>query len=184
MTLFSSGWRNISRTWRRHAAGHWHLSPADQPHIGDGVMWCATRARRHDGGTGSGGAGDALDARGLQLFGQAHGGQDGGEAARQPRRPRPRWTQEEHMMVKTPASPSALPKPPRVRMVITVNPFFAWESSWREWSWQLCEQCLGLLQVGGVKALGEPAVGRRQEMVDGCPLTLLLPRTAQAHGHP
>jgi hypothetical protein len=43
------------------------------------------------------------------------------------------------------------------------------------------QQCLGLLQVGGVKALGEPAVERRQQVVGLGALALVLPESAQAH---
>src|SRR5882724_958081 len=49
-------------------------------------------------------------------------------------------------------------------------------------SLQLFEQCFGLLQVGRVKALREPAVDRRQECARLGPLALLLPQAAQAHG--
>jgi hypothetical protein len=47
---------------------------------------------------------------------------------------------------------------------------------------QLCQQCLGLLEVGGVKALGEPAVDRREQLARCVPLALLLPQSAQARG--
>ena len=76
-----------------------------------GVMRGATRARGDDGGAGAGEAGDAMDARGLQRFGESHRRQNGGQPTRQHRRPHPRWAQEEDIMVRTPASPSALPKP-------------------------------------------------------------------------
>ena len=45
-----------------------------------------------------------------------------------------------------------------------------------------CEQCLGFLEVGGVKALGEPAVDRREQSVRFHALALLLPQPPQAHG--
>src|SRR5215475_9590103 len=43
------------------------------------------------------------------------------------------------------------------------------------------EHRLGLLQVCCLKALGEPAVDRRQELPRLLPLTLALPQPAQAH---
>ena len=48
---------------------------------------------------------------------------------------------------------------------------------------RLCEffqQRLGLLQVGGVEALGEPAVDRREQLACFGPLALALPQAAQA----
>ena len=45
---------------------------------------------------------------------------------------------------------------------------------------QLFQQCLRLLQVGGVKAFGKPAVYRREQRVGRGPLPLLLPPPAQA----
>ena len=47
---------------------------------------------------------------------------------------------------------------------------------------QLGQQSFGLLQVGGVKALGEPAVDRRQQRARFVPLALLLPQATEAHG--
>ena len=47
---------------------------------------------------------------------------------------------------------------------------------------QLVEQCLRLLEVGRVKALGEPAIERCQEVVRFLALALLLPQSAQARG--
>lgn len=41
-----------------------------------------------------------------------------------------------------------------------------------------------LLQVGGVKVLGEPTVDLRQELARFCALILTLPELAQAHGRP
>ena len=55
----------------------------------------AIRARRHPRGTVAGEAGDAVDARGLNGFGEAHDRQEGGEAAVQPRLPRPGRSQEQ-----------------------------------------------------------------------------------------
>ena len=42
------------------------------------------------------------------------------------------------------------------------------------------QQRLGLLEVGSVKALGEPAINLRQELVSFCALALLLPQPTQA----
>ena len=41
-----------------------------------------------------------------------------------------------------------------------------------------------LLQVGGVEALGEPAMERRQQLTRFCLLALLLPETTEAHSSP
>ena len=51
-----------------------------------------------------------------------------------------------------------------------------------QWCWhpvlspQLLQQRPGLLEVSSVKALGEPAVDRRQERVGLGPLALVLPQ--------
>ena len=45
---------------------------------------------------------------------------------------------------------------------------------------QLLQQRLRVLEVGGVKALGEPAVDRRQQLLGLRPFALLLPQPAQA----
>ena len=47
---------------------------------------------------------------------------------------------------------------------------------------QHLQQCLGLLQIGGVKALGEPGVDRCQQLTGFDALALLLPQPTQAHG--
>jgi hypothetical protein len=47
---------------------------------------------------------------------------------------------------------------------------------------QRVEQRLGLLEVGGVKALGEPAVDGRQQLMGLGALALLLPQARQAGG--
>ena len=39
-----------------------------------------------------------------------------------------------------------------------------------------------LLEIGGIKAFGEPVVDRRQQRVGLSPLALALPQTTQAHG--
>src|SRR5438128_8463416 len=47
---------------------------------------------------------------------------------------------------------------------------------------ELFQECLGLLEVGGIKALGKPTVDRREELVSLSALALLLPQASQAHG--
>src|SRR4030095_13732402 len=47
---------------------------------------------------------------------------------------------------------------------------------------RLTEQCLGFLEVGGIKALGEPAVDRREQHVGFATLALLLLQASKAHG--
>jgi hypothetical protein len=49
---------------------------------------------------------------------------------------------------------------------------------------QFLQQLLGVLQVGRIKALGEPAVDRCQEIVSGFSLALLLPQATEAQGCP
>ena len=44
------------------------------------------------------------------------------------------------------------------------------------------QQRPGLLQVGRVKALGEPGVDGRQQLAGGITLTLALPQTCEALG--
>jgi hypothetical protein len=49
---------------------------------------------------------------------------------------------------------------------------------------QCIKQCLGVLQVRGVKTLGEPTVDRGQQLVRiGAP-ALLLPQPTEAHRRP
>jgi CreA protein len=47
---------------------------------------------------------------------------------------------------------------------------------------QCLQQRLGILEIGRVEALGEPAVDRRQQVVSLLALTLLLPQASEAHG--
>src|SRR5947208_2206050 len=49
---------------------------------------------------------------------------------------------------------------------------------------QRVQQHPGFLQVGGVKALSEPAVNLRQQLAGFDALALLLPQATQAHRHP
>ena len=51
-------------------------------------------------------------------------------------------------------------------------------------SCQCLQQCFGLLEIGGVKSLGEPAVDLRQELVSRGTLALALPQARQAHRRP
>jgi hypothetical protein len=54
----------------RHLARHRHVAPADQPHIGDGVMGGTKRPGRDHGRTVAGEAGNAANAGDLNGFGQ------------------------------------------------------------------------------------------------------------------
>jgi hypothetical protein len=47
---------------------------------------------------------------------------------------------------------------------------------------QLLQQCSGLLEVGSVKALGEPTVNGRQQLAGVGALALLLPQATAVHG--
>src|SRR5262245_27421299 len=47
---------------------------------------------------------------------------------------------------------------------------------------QRVQQRLGLLEVDSVKALGEPAIDRRQQLISCRTLALLLPQAGEAHG--
>jgi hypothetical protein len=49
---------------------------------------------------------------------------------------------------------------------------------------QLLQKRLGLLEIGGVKALGEPVVDGAQQIVRLNTLALLLPKPTQAQGRP
>jgi hypothetical protein len=86
----------------RHLPRPQPLPPADPADNRDRVVWGATRPGGDTGGLAACQAGDAVDAGGVEGFGQAHRRQDGDEAAGQPRLPHPRWRQEE-VMVSTPA---------------------------------------------------------------------------------
>jgi hypothetical protein len=68
---------------QRHLARHGNMPATDQPHIRDGVMRGTTRAGRDQRRAGTGAAGDAVDAGGLDGFGQARRRQDSGQPARQ-----------------------------------------------------------------------------------------------------
>jgi hypothetical protein len=51
-------------------------------------------------------------------------------------------------------------------------------------STEFLQQRLRILQISGVKALGEPAIDRGQQGTRLGPLALLLPEAAQARGDP
>ena len=91
-----------------HVPRHRHLSPTDQTHIREGVIGGAKRPGRDERRAVAGAAGDAVDMHGLNGLGEGHGRQDGGERPRQHRRPRPRWSQEQPIMLRMPGCPSAL----------------------------------------------------------------------------
>jgi hypothetical protein len=69
---------------QRHLAGQRHVAPADQADSRERMMRGATRAGRDEGRAGAGAAGDAVEAGGLEGFGQAHRRQNGGQAANPP----------------------------------------------------------------------------------------------------
>jgi hypothetical protein len=66
-------------------------------------MQGTTRADRHHRRAVPGEAGDTVNARGLNRFGEGHRRQDGGEPPCQHRRARPRGTEEKDVMDRTPA---------------------------------------------------------------------------------
>jgi hypothetical protein len=74
----------------RPLARHGDVPATDQPHIGDRVVRGATWPGSHHRRAGTGAAGDAVEACGLQGVGQGHRRQDRGQPPRQPRRARPR----------------------------------------------------------------------------------------------
>ena len=51
-----------------------------------------------------------------------------------------------------------------------------------ELSRYVCQQRVGLLDVGGVEALGKPAIDGRQQFIGLSTLALLLPEATEAHG--
>src|SRR5262245_28555968 len=53
---------------------------------------------------------------------------------------------------------------------------------WPRLRCQLLQQRLGLLEVSRVKALGEPAIDRCQQLVGLGALALMLPQASEAHG--
>jgi hypothetical protein len=68
----------------RHLARPRHVAPADQPHIGEGVMGGAKRPGRDQGRTIAHEASQAVDARGLNGFGQGHLWQESREPVHRP----------------------------------------------------------------------------------------------------
>jgi hypothetical protein len=87
-----------------HLTRHWHPSATDRPDIGDGVMGGAKRPGRDQSRAVAREAGDAMDTRGLNGFGQGHGRQDDGEPPGQHRRARPRGAEQEDGVGTTPVS--------------------------------------------------------------------------------
>ena len=124
----------------------------------------AKRVGRDQRRAGAGEDDDTMDARGLKGFGQGHRWQDGGQPARQHRLPHPRWTEEEDVGVTMPASPLPWGRHPSRVAAVDVEVR------------RLLHQCLGLSQVGGVKAFGEPAVDGLDQVSGFIPFALLLPQ--------
>jgi hypothetical protein len=91
----------------RHLARHGHVAPADQPDIRDRVLGRAERPGGDQRRPVAGEAGDAMDAGGLNRFGQGHGRQDGGEPPGQHPCARSRTAKNEKVIDTTLAS--ALP---------------------------------------------------------------------------
>jgi hypothetical protein len=87
-------------------------------------------------------------------------------------------------MVTTPASTSASLDPLGLPMDTPLNPRFKLDKRYGLVLRQLVEQRLGLLQVGGVKALGEPTEDRCQDEPGFHRLALPLPQPTQAHHRP
>src|SRR5712664_1610943 len=66
-----------------------------------------------------------------------------------------------------------------VRMVSPTPPLLRFRSCSQRF-----QQRPGLLEVGGVKALGEPAIDRGEQVIGCSALALALPEAAQAHRSP
>jgi hypothetical protein len=90
----------------RSLARQGHLTAANQPHIGNGLVGGATRPGGDDGGAPPGAAGDEMDAGGVDGFGQGQIGEDRRQTSGQHRCPRPGRPQEQDVMVRMPALPS------------------------------------------------------------------------------
>ena len=101
-----------------------------------------------------------MDARRLDGFAQGHRRQDGGESPRQHRLASPRGAEQEDVGNRTPAYHFASPVPLGMPMDPLLNLLVKLGHQCGAISRPFVEQRLGLLQVGGVKALGEPAVDR------------------------
>jgi hypothetical protein len=81
----TTGWRNGKRAPMvrpRPLARQRHLAPADQPHVGDGVVGGATRPGGDEGGGVSAEAGDAVEAGGAEGVGQGQIGENRGQPPR------------------------------------------------------------------------------------------------------
>jgi hypothetical protein len=75
---------------QRHVARPRHLAAPDPPHIGERMRRGATRPRGDQCGAGAGAAGEAMEAGGLEGFGEGRGWENGGGPPRQQRLARPR----------------------------------------------------------------------------------------------
>jgi hypothetical protein len=123
---------------QRHLARHRDLTAADRAHSRDGVMGGTKRAGGDEGGAGLTSARDAVNARGLNGFGQGHRRQEGGEPPGQPRLARSEWIQEQDVGVTTSAfgspehaalddvpahgPPPTSPKPARLTALYSARP--------------------------------------------------------------
>jgi hypothetical protein len=96
---------------QRHLAGHRHVAAADQADIRDRVVRGATGARRDPRQAVTGAADNTREARGVEGLGEGHGRQDRGAPAGQHRLARSGWTQEQHVMGRTPTSSLDSPTP-------------------------------------------------------------------------
>jgi hypothetical protein len=91
--------------------------------------WCgggAERAGRDPRRPVPGKASDAMDAGGVEGFGEGHGWQNGGEPPGQHGRARPGRANEEDVQVRTPASRSASPKLLALPSANTVDLLWRW----------------------------------------------------------
>jgi hypothetical protein len=75
---------------QRHRTWHRHLAAPHPPPIRAGVRRGATRPRGDQCGAGAGAAGEAMEAGGLEGFGEGRGWENGGGPPRQQRLARPR----------------------------------------------------------------------------------------------
>ena len=114
---------------QRHLARHRDMTPADQPHIRDGMVGCAKWAGHDQRRAVASKASDTVEARGLDGLSEGHGRQDGCEPPCEHRFARPRRAEQQDIVGRTPAFVSALPEPPRVQVVAVVDLFFVSASS-------------------------------------------------------
>jgi hypothetical protein len=69
---------------------------------------------------------------------------------------------------------------PEHTAVVAPRPQTFWAGVSSADSYQLVEQRLGVLQIGGIEALGEPAVNRGEQVVGLLPLASLGPEPGEA----